>query len=1002
MAQYSDTISCNGGLLEFAVHYDQQTCDFACNGQYAVEILNGVGPFNYTVTGPSYSSALQADMNLCPGAYSVTVDDLGQAINCMHNFNVLTLTPNTYTTNAVMPSSYGACDGMLEILVSGGVPPYSYQWYDAGMNILPGETGYQLQNICAGTYNVIFSDNTPPCGTGTGGVGTGGSTVVTIVLYDPVQVIITNTWEAVCPGTCSAGIEYTVMGGTGNYIDPFAGMFPACDGDVGTITICDDQGNCGSAPYALTGWPYVDIFGTATDESCFGTCDGIIQFTDNWGTAMNYSIDGGVTWQPSATFNNQCPGNYDLWAEILDAGYGGTCIIDVMPDVTINSGGGNDVDGDGWSDCAGDCNDFNPTVNPGMIEIPCNGIDDNCNGLGDDNPDADGDGYTICAGDCDDSDPSEYPGVTWYPDADGDGYGDMNAAGFPCERNSPTDVQNNLDCDDADPQAYPGQTWYADCDGDGWASDVAYIGCTPPPSPCGDMLYPDGGWHAWPGGDCDDEDPSVNPGMVEIVCNGIDDDCNPGTSDVGVDTDSDGLCDANDPDDDNDGVLDAVDFDPLNPYSCQDADGDGCDDCALGVDGYGPAADYDPMNDGMDSDGDGTCDVLDPCPLDFPDDTDGDGVCDSNDQCPGYDDNTDTDSDGVPDGCDVCPLDTNDDSDGDGVCDSFDNCPGYDDNIDTDSDGIADGCDLCFGDDAAGDADGDGICDDIDPCPFDPLNDFDGDNFCASAGDCDDTNPMINPSMIEVECNGIDDDCNPSTLDDPTAPVVDTLNLTNISSACPITPTAPTATDNCDGTIVGVPDVNFPISATGTTTVTWTYTDTEGNITSQTQYVTITPLDVTTTTNLIMDNQYDISANATGVTYQWVENCGTTYEELTGQTSSSFNPAANGSYGVIISDGTCSDTSDCIVINDVSIAENWIAHISVYPNPNNGAFTFQLPAEYVQNVQVDLLDVQGRQIEQLTITGEKSTFDLKHLENGLYYLKVSDATHHTIKRLVKQ
>ena len=47
--------------------------------------------------------------------------------------------------------------------------------------------------------------------------------------------------------------------------------------------------------------------------------------------------------------------------------------------------------------------------------------------------------------------------------------------------------------------------------------------------------------------------------------------------------------------------------------------------------------------------------------------------------------------------------------------------------------------------------------------------DEDGDGFIASE-DCDDTNPDINPDAAEV-CNGVDDDCDPSTSESGTASV---------------------------------------------------------------------------------------------------------------------------------------------------------------------------------------------------------------------------------------
>lgn len=41
-----------------------------------------------------------------------------------------------------------------------------------------------------------------------------------------------------------------------------------------------------------------------------------------------------------------------------------------------------DNDNDGWAEDEGDCDDYNPKIGPGMPEY-CNGIDDNCNGLTD-------------------------------------------------------------------------------------------------------------------------------------------------------------------------------------------------------------------------------------------------------------------------------------------------------------------------------------------------------------------------------------------------------------------------------------------------------------------------------------------------------------------------------------------------------------------------------------------------------------------------------------------
>ena len=190
----------------------------------------------------------------------------------------------------------------------------------------------------------------------------------------------------------------------------------------------------------------------------------------------------------------------------------------------------------------------------------CNGLDDDCDGLTDEDfTDTDSDGMANCID----------------PDDDDDG------------------VLDDVDCAPLDPKVFPGavetcDTEYDDdCDGESNEEDA--VGCV------GYFLDDDqdgfgvgddyclctgsGNVNTTIAGDCDDDDDTVYPGAEEL-CDGLDNNCNEAIDEVFPDSDGDGMVDCLDPDDDNDGIPDVDDCQPYNPGvpSClnKDCGDDGC------------------------------------------------------------------------------------------------------------------------------------------------------------------------------------------------------------------------------------------------------------------------------------------------------------------------------------------------------------------------------------------------------------------------------------------
>lgn len=244
-----------------------------------------------------------------------------------------------------------------------------------------------------------------------------------------------------------------------------------------------------------------------------------------------------------------------------------------------------------------------------------------------------------------------------------------------------------------------------------------------------------------------------------------------------------------------------------------------------------------------------------------------------------------------------------------------------------------------------------------------------------------------------------------------------------------VTSSAPAVTGSDNGTdlLIGAPTANVtastidchggmstvvvsgtggsaPYTGTGTFSVPagpYSYTIIDANgCSSPTVSDTITEpaaIDVSTTTagNVI-------TANESTATYQWID-CGTNMP-ISGETNQSFTATSNGNYAVIVTQGSCKDTSACQAITTTGI--NSLSNdnnLLVYPNPANGAFNIRMASVQTGMLYVNITDIQGQCVLRLneTVSGNiNKQISLQNLSKGLYYVQVTIGTVQKTDKLI--
>ena len=213
-------------------------------------------------------------------------------------------------------------------------------------------------------------------------------------------------------------------------------------------------------------------------------------------------------------------------------------------------------------------------------------------------------------------------------------------------------------------------------------------------------------------------------------------------------------------------------------------------------------------------------------------------------------------------------------------------------------------------------------------------------------------------------------------INDNEAPIP-SIKLEELISECTIYEMAsPIAYDNCSGEVVGVTDTKFPLTTQGETIITWTYDDTNGNISTQEQTVYINYID-----NSITQNGITLSTTLDGYQYQWID-CNNDNQSIPNETNKDYTISSSGRYAVIISNGECMTISDCIEIT-IPLEEKLV---TVFPNPTTDIlYVYQ---ETASDMQIFLYNTKGQLFISKNIKKNSAMLELDHLAPDVYLVKV--------------
>jgi gliding motility-associated-like protein len=273
--------------------------DVACNGgntgTATVTAIGGIPPYSYSWSNGSTTTLISG---LTSGTYLVTITDNHGCVT----YNSATINQsvilNASITSSNGTSCFGGNNGAAQSIVTGGNPPYSYNWSN-------GSNSPNISNLTANVYTLNVSDVN------------GCTASASITINQPAQIdpVITsaniscfggnNGLATVNPTGGTPGFQY--LWSTGSNAATISNLIA---GNY-SVTVTDINGCTATNSVTLIQAPItINISTTSTDISCFGLDNGTASASVTGSTGPYvYAWSNG---SDSATISDLGAGNYSV------------------------------------------------------------------------------------------------------------------------------------------------------------------------------------------------------------------------------------------------------------------------------------------------------------------------------------------------------------------------------------------------------------------------------------------------------------------------------------------------------------------------------------------------------------------------------------------------------------------------------------------------------------------------------------------------------------------